>query len=322
MKFGILAPGAIASKMAQTVAQMPEIELWAVGSRSYEKAYGRAQTWGFARAYGSYREFLADPELELVYIASPHPLHYSQVKAALLAGKNVLVEKPFVVSVAQARELLDLSQNLGLLLAEAIWTRYMPSRQLIADILQSGKIGAVHSVLASLCYPLQHVARLSDPALAASALYEAGVYPINFACMFTPAQVVGVQAWGRLKERGSDISSTVVLEFSDGSEASLYSSLVAQSARNGSILGEDGYIEVQNINNPEKIRLYDRGCNLLESWDVPPQITGFEYQVQACVRAIECGLSEVEEMPHAEILRMMEILEVAGKKIGVRIPSV
>lgn len=321
MKFGIMAPGAIAAKMGQTVAQMPEIENWAVGSRSLERAARFAKDWSFSRAYGSYEELLADQDLELVYIASPHPLHYAQIKQVVLAGKHVLVEKPFVVTLAEAAELLSLARQSGVLLAEAIWTRYMPSRQIINSIIESGMIGTPHAVLASLCYPLQHVPRLSNPQLAASSLYEAGVYPINFACMFLTSKVTGLHAWGRLKDGGNDISSTVALEFADGTEASLYSSLCAQSARTGTILCENGYLEVENINNPQRIAVFDRECRLQRSWEVPAQITGFEYQVRACIEAINAGRVEVPQMPHSEILRIMDILDRASQQLQLRFPA-
>ena len=131
MKFSILAPGGIAHQMAQAVSGLKEVERYAVASRDLGRAEAFAGQWGFEKAYGSYEEMLQDPQVELVYVATPHSHHYQYAKMCLEHGKHVLVEKAFTVNAAQARELVKLAEEKGLLLAEAIWTRYMPSRKMI-----------------------------------------------------------------------------------------------------------------------------------------------------------------------------------------------
>lgn len=126
MKFGILAPGNIARSMAKAVSELEGMECYAVASRDYERAKNFAKQWGFAKAYGSYQELAEDPHVELIYVASPHSHHYQHTKLCLEHDKHVLVEKAFTVNAEQAEELIRLSQEKGLLLAEAIWTRYMP----------------------------------------------------------------------------------------------------------------------------------------------------------------------------------------------------
>ena len=179
MKFAILAPGKIANSMAKAVSGIEKIERYAVASRDQERADIFAKKWGFEKAYGSYEAMVEDPQVELVYVASPHSHHYEHAKLCLEHGKHVLVEKAFTVNAQQAEELIRLSREKHLLLAEAIWTRYMPSRNMINEILASGVLGKVTSLTANLGYILPHVERMQNPELAGGALLDLGVYPIN-----------------------------------------------------------------------------------------------------------------------------------------------
>ena len=183
MKIGILGAGGIAVQMAKTVAGMKDVENYAVAARSFERAQAFAEKYGFSKAYGSYEEMLADPQVDLVYIATPHSHHYLHAKMCLEAGKNVLCEKAFTVNADQARKLFALAKEKDLLITEAIWTRYMPSRKMIDDIISSGVIGEVTAVTANLNYAISEVERIRKPELAGGALLDVGVYTINFASM-------------------------------------------------------------------------------------------------------------------------------------------
>ena len=147
MKIAILGAGRIAVHMAETLAGMDDVEAYAVGARELERAEAFAEKYGFTKAYGSYEEMLADKEIDLVYIATPHSHHYKHAKMCLEAGKNVLCEKSFTVNASQARALFKLAEEKNLLITEAIWTRYMPSRKIIQDIVESGVIGQCEKVL-------------------------------------------------------------------------------------------------------------------------------------------------------------------------------
>ena len=194
MKLGILGAGGIASTMAKTVAGMKDVEAYAVAARDLERARVFAQKYEVKKAYGSYEEMLADDEVELVYIATPHSHHYLHAKMCLEAGKHVLCEKAFTVNAEQAQKLFDLAKEKKLLITEAIWTRYMPSRKLINDIIESGVIGEVTAVTANLSYTVSHVERIRKPELAGGALLDVGVYPINFASMVLGDKVKDVKA--------------------------------------------------------------------------------------------------------------------------------
>ena len=320
MKFGILAPGNIARSMAKAVSELEGMECYAVASRDYGRAEKFAKLWGFAKAYGSYQELAEDPRVELIYVASPHSHHYQHTKLCLEHGKHVLVEKAFTVNAAQAEELIRLSQEKGLLLAEAIWTRYMPSRKMIDDILASGILGKVTSLTANLGYILPHVERMQNPELAGGALLDLGVYPINFALMAFQGEVEKIDATAIMSPKGVDWMNSITLSFADGKMAVLHSDMLAQTDRQGVISGDQGYLEVQNINNCEEIRVYDLNRKMTARYQAPEQINGYEYEVMSCKKAIEEGKYECPEMPHSETLRVMKILDHIRRQWGMVFP--
>lgn len=320
MKFAILAPGHIAHSMAKAVSEIEKIERYAVASRDYGRAADFAKQWGFEKAYGSYEELAKDPQVELVYVASPHSHHYEHAKLCLQHGKHVLVEKAFTVNARQAKELIQLSEEKGLLLAEAIWTRYMPSRKMIDELLAEGVLGNVTSLTANLGYILPHVERMQSPELAGGALLDLGVYPINFALMAFHGPVKEVNASAILSPRGVDWMNSITLTFADGKMAVLHSDMLAQTDRQGVISGDKGYLEVQNINNCEEIRVYDLERKLTARYQVPEQINGYEYEVLSCIKAIEEGRTECEEMPHSQILLVMELLDTIREQWGMVYP--
>ena len=319
MKLGILGAGKIAIHMADTEAGMKDVEAYAVAARSEERAQAFAREHGFTRAYGSYEEMLADPQVDLVYIATPHSHHYMHAKMCLEAGKNVLCEKSFTVNADQARKLFALAKEKNLLITEAIWTRYMPSRKMIDDLIASGVIGEVTAVTANLNYTISDVERIYKPELAGGALLDVGVYPINFASMILGDKLKDVQATAIFRG-GVDILETITMIFEGDRMATLQSGVREVSDRMGSIFGSKGYIQVQNINNPEKITVFDKDHKEVASYLPPAQITGYEYEVEACVKALEEGRLECPEMPHRETIRVMEIMDKIRKSWDYEIP--
>ena len=323
MNFSILAPGSIARKMAEAVTGLSDeykIVCHSVASRNIEKAQSFADEWGFKKAYGSYEEMVNDPEVELVYVASPHSLHFEHAKLCLEHGKHVLVEKPFTVNAAQAQELIDLAKQKGLLLVEAIWTRFMPSRTLISEIVNNQTVGKPISLTANLGYYLQDKERLLEPSLAGGALLDVGVYPINFAVMVFGMDISRVESSAVMSDKGVDESNSVTLYFRGGGMAVLHSTMMTPTDRSGIIYCEDGYIEVQNINNCEGIRIYNREHELIDEINVPEQINGYEYEVLSCRRALLAGQTECEEMPLAETYKVMKLLDEIRGQWGMKYP--
>jgi predicted dehydrogenase len=286
-----------------------------------DRAQAFADQHGFTKAYGSYEEMLADEEVELVYIATPHSHHFKHAKMSLEAGKNVLCEKAFTVTAEQARELCALAKEKNLLITEAIWTRYMPSRKMIHDIIASGVIGEVTSLTANLCYELDGVARIWDSKLAGGALLDVGVYTINFARMIFGDTMTEVSGHAVFKN-GVDMTDSIAMTFEGGKVATLQSSVCGVSDRRGAIFGTKGFIEVTNINNPEKIKVFNKEYQEIASYVPPKQITGYEYEVEACVRALENGDLECQEMPHEETIKVMEIMDRLREAWKYEIPVV
>jgi len=320
IKFAILAPGNIAKSMAEAVSGLEKIQRYAVASRDYGRAENFAKQWGFEKAYGSYEELASDPQVELVYVASPHSHHYEHARLCLEHGKHVLVEKAFTVNARQAEALIQLSREKGRLLAEAIWTRYMPSRNMIDEILKSGELGNVTSLTANLGYVLSHVERMQNPSLAGGALLDLGVYPINFALMAFQGEIKEISASAVMSPEGVDWVNSITLSFTDGKMAVLHSDMLAQTDRQGVISGDKGYLEVQNINNCEEIRVFDLERKMTARYQVPEQINGYEYEVLSCMKAIEEGKTECPEMPHSETLRVMKILDSIRQQWNMTFP--
>lgn len=321
MKMGILGAGRIAGTMAGTIREMPQVTSWAIASRSLEKAQAFAEEYGFEHAYGSYEELASDPEIDLIYIATPHSHHCAHAKLCIEHGKNVLVEKSFTQNAKQAREVLAMAKEKGVLVTEAIWTRYMPMRKTLDEILAGGMIGTPHSLYATLSYPVAHKERMTDPALAGGALLDIGVYALNFASMAFGDELQKVDASAILTEKGVDACDSITLHYKDGRMAVLHSDMRAACNREGAIYGDRGYIMVRNINNCEGIRVYNLRHELIAEYQTPEQITGYEYEVEACMRAIEEGRTECPEMPHAETIYIMELMDEIRAQMGVIYPD-
>lgn len=320
MKFAILGLGKIARCMAIAVSGLEQAEKYAVAARDLDRAQAFAKEWGYEKAYGSYEELVSDPEVELIYVATPHSHHYEHAKLCLEHGKNVLLEKAFTVNAKQAEELIALAKEKNVLLAEAIWTRYMPSRKMIDDLLEKGIIGKITSITANLGYELHDIPRLQEPELAGGALLDLGIYPINFAKMVMKQDVKEVYSSAVMSPKGIDWTNSITLIFEDDTMAVLHSTMLAGINRMGVISGDKGYLEVQNINNCEEIRLYDLAHKLVETYPVPEQINGYEYEVIACIKAIEEGKIECEEMPHEETLWVMRLMDRIRNEWGMTYP--
>lgn len=321
IRIGIIGAGGIAGVMASTLARMDETQRYAIASRDGAKAKAFAEKYGFEKAYGSYEEMLSDPEVELVYVATPHSHHYEHMKLCLEHGKHVLCEKAFTVNERQAAEVFAIAEAKGLLVTEAIWPRYLPMRKTLDEVLAGGAIGTPHMMTANLSYVIDGVERIRRPELAGGALLDIGVYTLNFASMVFGDDVVQICGHAVKGETGVDLQHSITLIYRDGRMAVLNSSASSLSDRRGVIYGDRGYIEAENVNNCQEIRVYDLQRRLTASY-LPPadQISGYEYQVRACVEAIRAGKTECLQMPHAETLKMMRWMDELRRQWGIVYP--
>ena len=317
MKIGILGAGKISHSTVPAMIGLNEIECYAVASRDYEKARKFADRYGFQKAYGSYEEMLNDPEVDLVYVATPHSHHFEHMMLCMEHGKAVLCEKAFTMNAKQARMIKEYANAHDIFVAEAIWPRYMPSRKIIDDVIASGVIGKVNTLTANLSYVIHQVPRIYEPALAGGALLDIGVYGINFALMHFGTDIERVESSVQMTPTGVDGMETITIFYRDGRMAVLTHSIYARSDRKGIIHGDKGYIVVENINNPQSVSVYDVNDQLVAHYPVPEQINGYEYQFAECARAITAGEKEAKSMPLADSVFMMELMDGLRKQWGM-----
>jgi predicted dehydrogenase len=324
----ILGAGSIANAMATTLNAMIKdprysglVAPYAVAARDGARAAAFAKQYGIPVSYGSYEELAADPNVDLVYISTPHSLHAEQAILCLNAGKNVLVEKSFTANATQAAAVLDTARETGLLCTEAIWTRYMPSRGIIDRIIASGAIGEVHTARANLGYPIFDVPRLADPALAGGALLDMGVYPLNFIDMaMGPRPIERIITAMIPYESGVDAQSSTMICYQDGTMGVADCSMVSVSERAGTVWGTEGYLVCNNINNVESVDVYDADHRLTKRHSIPEQLTGYEYQVASAANAILDGNGECPEMPHTDTMRIMRLMDRIRSQWGLKYP--
>lgn len=322
MKIGIIGAGWIAQKMVRTLKDHPQgCEVYAVASRSEEKARQFAQNFCIPVSYGSYEELVCDPQVDLVYIATPHSHHYQHTRLALEHDKPCLVEKAFTANARQAEELINMAHQRGVFLTEAIWTRYMPLSHKIKEVMDSGIIGQPRVLTATLCYMMEQKERIIRPELCGGALLDLGVYCLNFARMYFGTDITRTVSNVHLGPTGMDMQECISLSYADGRMANLQAGGLCLNDRQGIISGTEGYIRVDNVNCPTLIEVY-RNYELVASYPKPEDmISGYEYQVFECQRCLSEGLIESPMMPHAETLSVMNQMDTLRKEWGVHYPQ-
>ena len=319
MRVGIIGAGWIAEKAAITLNGLADCEAYAIASRSKEKAEAFAEKWKMRKAYGSYSELIADPSVDLVYVATPHSHHYDVTREALMAGKPCLVEKAFMANYRQAKEIVSLARERKVFLAEAIWTRYQPVVAMMRELIGS-RIGTPKLLTATLGYSMGDKPRIMRADLCGGALLDLGVYALNFVRMFFDADILRITSQCVKSQTGMDLTNAMTLTLSNGVLCNLQSSAACVGDNIGVIAGTDGNLIIDNINNPQKITVNGPDRTYIETIPVPQQITGYEYQFVACRQALIDGLLEPKEMPLEETLYIMELMDGLRKEWGVKYP--
>ena len=309
LKVAIMGTGKIAGTMAETLKETKGVTCYAVGSRTLENAEKFARDYGFKKAYGSYAELVADPKIDLVYVATPHSEHFENVKLAISAGRNVICEKAFMLNEKQAKMIFEFAEEKKVLVTEAIWTRYMPMRTKLMEILASNVIGEPTMLTANLSYNIAYKERIQKPELGGGALLDLGVYCLHFASMVFGNDVKDIASICTYNNLGMDMQDSITLRYADGKMAVLNATVLSTGDRNGVIYGSKGFIVVENINNPEAIAVYDNNYNKTAYYKRPKQKTGYEYEIEACVKAIGEGWLECPDIPHAETLKILNMMD-------------
>lgn len=320
MKVGIIGTGWIAEKAAVTLNGLDCCEAYAVGSRKQETSAAFAAKCNIKKAYGSYSELIADKDVDLVYVGTPHSHHYDVTREAILAGKPCLVEKAFMANAKQTEDIIRLAHERHVFLAEAIWTRYQPAVGIIRGLIADGRIGQPHLVTATLGYSMGNKLRIMLPELCGGALLDLGVYVLNFVRMFFDADIVDIDGHCVRNDAGMDMTNAITIILKDGILANVQSSALCVGDNTAVIAGTEGNIIIDNVNNPQTITVNGPDRTFVETIHLPQQITGYEYQFLACRQALLDGLTEPREMPHSEMLYIMQLMDDLRRKWGVRYP--
>lgn len=325
LNLGIVGAGYIAGVMADTVRRLNEtgnneVRLYAIASRTKEKADAFAQKYGIEKSYGSYQDLYEDRDVDLVYIATPHSSHYEDAQNCLNHGKHVLCEKAFTVNARQAERLFTLAEEKKLLITEAIWTRYQPMRKIIKDEVDSGIIGQPMVLTANLGFAIAGIKRLALPELAGGALLDVGIYPLNFAEMVF-GQPDSVEGSCVMTKAGVDLTDSMTLEwFDSGRMAVLNASAAGISDQYGIIHGTTGFIVVDKVLNPQSLKVFDSERRLIREVKGPAQLTGYEYEVLETADCINRGLLECPSMPHSDTIHMMNVMDSLRMQFGLKYP--
>ena len=324
LKWGILAPGGIANKLAEAVRDFTAGTVVAVGSRDAGRAAGFAERHGVARSYGSYEELVDDDEVEAVYVASPHSGHREHAVLAMSAGKHVLIEKALARNSTEVEEIFGAAQRSNVFAMEAMWTRHLPHMAEVRRRIEDGAIGEIVTVTSdhgqALDLPNDH--RLKNPQLAGGALLDLGVYPIAFTVdlLGVPKDIA---ATGRLTDTEVDGHVSLVLGFGPKTLAQIDTTLWTKTPTTAVISGTEGSIEIDGDfygPNVARLRKADRDRTVVEEWGGPIP-NGFQFQVAEVARCVAEGKQESERMTWASSRTVMAIMDEARRQVGVRYPG-
>jgi predicted dehydrogenase len=318
VRWGIVGPGRIASLVIKDFPYVDGAEAVAVASRSSDRAEAFASEHGVARAYGSYHEIMNDPEIDVIYIATPHPQHYAIALAAIAAGKAVLIEKTFTATVPGAEQIIDAAQHHQIFAMEAMWTRFQPAIVAARALIDDGAIGEVRQLQADLGVdrPYDPSDRLFDPAQGGGAMLDLGVYVVSFAQYFlgTPDRI---EVTGSLAPTGVDAEAGLLLGYEDGRAATLLISLKHHTPGAARIQGTKGWIEVPpRFHHPHRIVLHRRGEDV-QAISRLPIGTGYSHELIEVTECVRTGRTESAIMPLADTLAVQRVLNAACERLGV-----
>lgn len=319
LRWGIAATGSIAASMCKALATLPDARIAAVGSRSQESADAFATRFGVPTAHGSYEALFADPDVDIVYVASPHSHHHAMTIAALDAGKHVLCEKAFAVNATQAREMVDAARRNGRFLMEAMWTWFIPAVTEIKRRVDAGDIGELRLIEADFGLAIHdEQGRHRRHDLAGGALLDLGIYPITFA-RFLSGDPVGVKAIGTLGPSGVDTNVGGVVSFSSGTLGVFTTSLDARSPGRATIIGTEGTIHVDTpFWHPSVFTVVRNGSDPVRM-EIPND--GLAHEAAHAMDRIRAGHRESDVIPLATTVSTMEVLDEIRAQIGVVYPQ-
>jgi len=318
--WGILGPGGIAKAFATDLKLLDGHSVAAVGSRTLKNAQDFANTFG-GTAYGSYEALVADPSIDAIYVATPHPAHKDNVVLALNAGKPVLCEKPFAVNAKEAQEMVAAAQKNNVAMMEAMWSRFLPHYAQVREIVASGVLGKILTVHADHGQRLadQNIVRLVEPALAGGALLDLGIYPVSFAHMVL-GNPTKITASGVLTDKGVDAQTSMIFDYADGAQAVLNTTMIEQTPCRAVVAGVDGWLEIDRVfYTPTSMRvtLFDGSVT-----EYPTNYTGhgLREQAEAFKKLVQSGHTQSDILNWKDTVDIMQTLDSVRSQIGLRYP--
>jgi predicted dehydrogenase len=323
LRWGMMGPGEITLTILQDFS-LVGIYFAAVGSRSKDRATAYAKTHSIPKAYGSYEELVADPDLDVIYIATTHNAHFENAKLALSAGKHVLLEKPFTLDSAEAKQLAAIAKDQDVFLMEAMWTRFLPNHVALFEKLQAGIIGNPLYVIAdhNQFLPKEKAPRLYDSSLGGGSLIDLGIYPISFAHrVFGMPQKIKASA--SLMPGNIDESVAAIFEYAEGRQALVHSSLRVNGPVKASILGDLGRIELDKpFYEFSSFTAYDMDDKVLYRFEGNIEGRGMQYQALEVERCIRAGLRQSPIMSLDETIEIMEVMDQIRQQTGIEYSGV
>ena len=310
LKVGILGCGNIAAKVAESLKGSKSVVIAGVASRERNKAKKFAAAHcPDAKVFTGYEKLAAADDIDLIYITTPNTYHYEHAILCIKEYKNVLIEKPFAMSKAEADSIFFEAKNRGVFVAEAMWTSYLPLHKKLLEWIGEGRIGAVKYVSANLGYDIENVPRLNSTVLGGGSYLDLGVYTTNFALSFMGDDIRVSRVFARQLSSGIDKDTSYCLESEDGSIlGNFYVTMCANTDKDGVIVGEEGKIRVSDINNYRKIALYTTEDELIEEVEAGEDyLAGYVYEFEACGKAISKGLIQAPDMPWSRTIRIAQI---------------
>jgi predicted dehydrogenase len=323
INWGIIAPGNIAKKFATALQRVNDATLYSVASRNRSRAQAFADEYGFETVAADYDALIADPKVDVIYIASPHTFHVEQSIACLAAGKPVLCEKPMSINAKQAKRVFDTAKSNNTFYMEAVWTRFMPTLAKARELIGSGRIGEIRTAQASfgIDVPFSPQHRLYDPKLAGGALLDVGIYTITFAqwLMQTPPEQITAAA--QLGTTGVDERTAVILRYPEGQLLTLNCAINSKSNHEAWIFGSKGRIRMSAFWQCQEIALHSYAADGTdgeqETIKIPHRVNGYEGEIEEVNRCLKAGKIESDVFPWSDSLTVMEIMDEARRQIGL-----
>jgi predicted dehydrogenase len=322
LRWGILATGGIAHAFTDDL-RTAGLQVNAVGSRRPDAAREFADTFNIPAAHGSYEDLVSDPNVDIIYVATPHPMHKELALLALEHGKHVLVEKPFTLNAAEAEEVRDSANERGLLAMEAMWTRYLPHMVRIREIIAAGTLGDVRAVIADHTQLISSdpTHRLNSLELGGGALLDLGIYPISFAWDIL-GEPAGIVAAARLGETGADVEVATIMTHTSGAMSTSISASRSAGPNVASVIGTEARIDIDRVwYTPTSFRVVTPDGTVLEEYHSEVEGRGMKYQAIEAERLIAAGLTDSVLLGIDETVAIMETLDEVRELIGVQYPG-